>query len=77
MKVWVAVVEHRHGHTVYVAKTKQNLTDQLYDYVRRWWESEIPDEELPAKASKREIVDLYFEGVRHETWVVRTHVTVG
>ena len=47
MKIWIAVIEHRHGQNVYAAKTKQKLLDQLYDYVKRWWESEMPDEELP------------------------------
>jgi len=76
MKIWMAVVEHRHGQNVYAAKTKRKLVDQLYDYVKQWWESEIPDEELPAKASKREVVDSYFEHVSHEWLETLSQVTV-
>ena len=97
MKIWIAVVEHRHGQNVYAAKTKKKLVDQLYEYVKQWWESEIPDEELPAclradlpaprrarqagthrqaKASRREIVDRYFERVSHEWLETLSQVTV-
>ena len=76
MKIWIAVVEHRHGQNVYGARTKKKLMDQLYDYGKQWWESEIPDEELPAKASKREIVDRYFERVCHEWLETMSQVTV-
>ena len=76
MKIWIAVVEHRHGQNVYAARTKRKLVDQLYAYVKQWWESEIPDEELPAKVSKREAVDLYFEHVGHEWLETLSQVTV-
>ena len=76
MRIWIAVVEHRHGQNVYAAKTKKGLVDQLYDYVKQWWESEIPDDELPAKASRREIVDRYFERVSHEWLETLSQVTV-
>ena len=76
MKIWIAVVEHRHGLNVYAARTKRKLVDQLYAYVKQWWESEIPDEELPAKASRREIVDRYFERVSHEWLETLSQVTV-
>jgi len=76
MKIWIAVVEHRHGQNVYAARAKRKLMDQLYAYVKQWWESEVPDEELPAKMSKREVVDLYFEHVGHEWLETLTAVTV-
>ena len=76
MKIWIAVVEHRHGQNVYGAKTKKKLVDQLYDYVKQWWESELPDEELPANASKRQVVDDYFERVSHEWLETLSQVTV-
>jgi hypothetical protein len=44
--------------------------------VKQWWESEIPDEELPAKVSRREIVDRYFERVSHEWLETLSQVTV-
>jgi hypothetical protein len=76
MKIWIAVVEHRHGQNVYAAKTKKKLVDQLYDYVKQWWESEIPDEELPANVSKKQVVDDYFERVSHEWLETLSQVTV-
>ena len=76
MRIWIAVVEHRHGQNVYAAKTKRKLLDQLYAYVKQWWESEIPDEELSAGLSKKEAVDRYFEHVGHEWLETLTAVTV-
>ena len=76
MKIWIAVVEHRHGQNVYAAKTKRKLLDQLYAYVKQWWESEIPDEELSAGLSKKDAVDRYFEYVGHEWLETLTAVTV-
>ncbi len=76
MKIWIAVIEHRHGQNVYAARTKKKLVDELYDYVKQWWESEIPDEELPTKVPKRKVVDLYFEHVGHEWLETMTQVTV-
>ena len=76
MRIWIAVVEHRHGQNVYAAKTKRKLLDQLYAYVKQWWESEIPDEELSKNTSKREAVDRYFEQVGHEFLQTMTTVTV-
>lgn len=65
-KVWIAVVEHRHGQNVYAAKTKRKLVDQLYEYVKQWWDSEIPQESLPPQLSKQQAVNLYFDRVGHE-----------
>ena len=76
MKIWIAVIEHRHGQNVYAARTKRKLLDQLYDYVKQWWDSEIPDEELPPKLSKKAAVDRYFEHVGHEWLETLTAVTV-
>ena len=66
MKIWVAVVSHRHGQNVYAAKTEERLVRELYSYVEQWWESEIPNEAFPANLSGKETVDLYFERVGHE-----------
>ena len=76
MKIWIAVVEHRHGQNVYAARTKKKLVDQLYDYVKQWWESEIPDEELPADLPKQQAVERYFEQVGHEFLQTMTTATV-
>ena len=76
MKVWIAVVEHRHGQNMYAARTKRKLLDQLYAYVKQWWESEIPNEELPAKVSRTDAVNRYFERVGHEWLETLTAVTV-
>ena len=76
MKIWIAVVSHRHGQNVYAARTRQKLIDELYDYVRQWWESEIPDEKLPKRLSKKAVVDRYFERVGHECLDTMTSVTL-
>jgi len=66
MSIWVAVVEHRHGQNVYVARTEYGVLDQLYDYVQEWWDSEIPDEEMPTDLPKKEVIDQYFSKVGPE-----------
>lgn len=76
MRIWIAVVEHRHGQNVYAARTKRKLMDQLHAYVKQWWESEIPDEELPANQPKKEVVESYFSQVGHEWLETITSVTV-
>ena len=76
MRIWIAVVEHRHGQNVYAARTKRKLLDQLYAYVKQWWESEIPDDELPANVSHQDAVNRYFERVGHEWLETLTAVTV-
>ena len=76
MKVWVAVVEHRHGQNVYAAKTKKALVGQLYEYVAEWWASQIPDEEMPTDLPRKEVVDRYFECVGHEWLETLTQTTV-
>ncbi len=76
MKIWIAVIGHRHGQNVYAARTRKKLVEQLYEYVKQWWESEIPDEELPANVSKKQVVDDYFERVSHEWLETLSQVTV-
>ena len=76
MKIWIAVIEHRHGQNVYAARTKKKLMDQLYAYVKQWWESEIPNEELLKKLPHKAAVEQYFERVGHESLETLTSVTV-
>ncbi len=76
MRIWIAVVEHRHGQNVYAARTKRKLLNDLYAYVRQWWESEIPDEQMSKGVPKRVVVDRYFELVGHEWLETLTKVTV-
>ena len=76
MKVWMAVVEHRHGQNVYAARTKRGLLDQLYEYVQEWWDSEIPDEEMPTDLPRKEVIDLYFSQVGHEWLETLSDVTL-
>ena len=66
MKIWIAVISHRHGINTYAARTRAKLRKQLYAYVREWWASEIPDEPMP-QFDKQDAIDQYFERVGHET----------
>ncbi len=66
MKIWIAVLEHRHGQNVYAATTKKKLVNQLYGYVVDWWDSEITSEALPAGLSKQDTIDRYFDLCQHE-----------
>ena len=77
MKIWLAVVEHRHGQNVYADRTKRGLLDQLYEYVQEWWESEIPNEDMPTDLPRKEVIDQYFSKVGHEWLETLSDVTLG
>lgn len=62
MKVWIAVVCHRHGVNTYAAKTRAKLMEQLYKFVEEWWDDEMPKDRCPiGNRSPEEAVREYFE----------------
>jgi hypothetical protein len=57
-KIWTLVLELRQGNEVHLFKTERLADKFLYDFVREWWDAEIPDEAMPT--SQRDAVDAYF-----------------
>lgn len=68
MKVYVGVIDHKHGTDIYAAKTQDGLYSQLAAFCREWWKNDGPEGEAPP--SDRELVSAYFEyqSERGEEW---------
>ncbi|WP_439398545.1 hypothetical protein ACRQ5Q_14660 [Bradyrhizobium sp. PMVTL-01] len=47
MKVWVLIIDHRHGTDVTVHASKLEADAIMYAYCDKWWEREYPDEPRP------------------------------
>jgi hypothetical protein len=57
--VYVLVIEHRHGDDLYVCRTERSACRRLDEYVREWWDHEMPDRQMPKRRSER--IDEYFK----------------
>lgn len=51
--VYVLVIEHRHGDNLYVCRTWRSARTRLDEYVREWWDHEMPDRTMPRKQEQR------------------------
>jgi hypothetical protein len=56
--VYVLVIQHRHGEDMYVCRTERSARRRLDEYVREWWDHEMPDRQMPKGRSER--IDEYF-----------------
>ena len=45
--VWVLYISHEYGSNMGVYRTSERADESLYDYVQRWWDRELPDDEMP------------------------------
>lgn len=68
-KVWVLVIDHKHGTVVTAHSSRAALDDELHDYCAEFWEREFGPEERPADS---ELVERYWERMseRGEEWHV-------
>lgn len=57
-KVYVLVIEHRHGEDLYVCRTTRGARKRLDAYVREWWDYEMGSFSMPATESER--IEEYF-----------------
>lgn len=73
MKVWVAIIDHRHGQNVHVAETEEKAVESLYAYVKDWWKDEIPQKRLPRNKKHFDVVKQYFELVEDEGFYLEQH----
>lgn len=62
--VHVAIIEHNDGINFYAAKDKFGLEQQIYEYVKEWWNKELEDEEIPL--DEETAIDYYFSVVDGE-----------
>jgi hypothetical protein len=63
--VWVLYISHEYGSNMGVYRTSERADESLYDYVQRWWDRELPDDEMPE--DKQEAIDKYFE-LNEDEW---------
>lgn len=66
MKVWVLVIDHKHGLTVTAHANEQQAQKALWDWCNEWWEHELGSLPRPANQAD-DLVDEYFELVEYET----------
>ena len=59
--VWVLTISHRHGTDCSVFTKRQKAVDFLYEYVKQWWDDEIPNKKIPSTMGRA--VDAYFDHV--------------
>lgn len=74
MKIHVALIEHKYGSAIYAAKTYEGLMKLVYEYVREWWNHEIPNQPMPE--DEKEAIDTYFEKVENE-WLTTDETELG
>lgn len=64
MNVHCAAVEHKHGVNIYASRTEEGLNQQLYKYVKEWWEKDGPEDEdgkrCPIPNDPFDTVEQYF-----------------
>lgn len=65
--VHFAEIHHRHGTDFLLGWTKEQVIDQVYEYVEEWWGEWDYPEESPPK-DKMKAIDLYFDGEHNEEW---------
>ena len=75
IKLWAAVICHRHGHDVFVARDRDELFGLVYNYVCSWWEREHLEGKPPEDAL--EAIDRYFAAVEDESMTVSEHEIEG
>lgn len=62
LTVYMALVEHRHGHNLYAGGTELELLNKLHEYVSDSWNEFMEGKPMPK--SKRQAIDQYFEASR-------------
>jgi hypothetical protein len=76
MNVSVAVVHHRHGVDVLLAKTPKRLTERLAAYATDWWSEVSNRSRPPASWSADRVVRTYFAKRESEDYDRYDNVTV-
>lgn len=58
--VWVAVINHKHGHDVFAAASEDGIRKEIHEYVKEQWKSEMPDD-MQIPADREEAISAYFD----------------
>jgi hypothetical protein len=67
MRVFVLVIEHRHGRNVYAAATRNLAKNLLFAYVEDWWSQECKGS-MPSRPGRA--IKAYFDRVDDESWEI-------
>ena len=59
IKVFTAVIEHKHGSNHYTARTEKGLYQKLAGFCRQWWKQEMGSTPMPKTNVK--LVNAYFD----------------
>ena len=71
MKVWVLVIDHKHGTDTYVFSTEEKAREHLDAYIFEWWDDD--DTVDPATLTREERVERYFYDHPDNEWYVLKH----
>lgn len=72
MKLYTAIVEHKHGTNTYASLSEEGIRKEVADYCRDWWtDFENLPEEVPE--NDQEVIDLYFDGENAGCWESLTY----
>lgn len=74
MKVWILVIEHERGVSVWPCEDEELCWERLQAWVDEWWQQEMKSAYKPTKG--RKAIEKYFENVDeyysiHETELMR------
>jgi len=83
--LWVAVVgnkscpdpdgSRRDGVNSYVAVSEEALRNEIFEYVKLWWQDELGN--LPIPQDRDEAIEAYFEKVESETCTIDSTTIAG
>jgi hypothetical protein len=76
LKVWVGVIETKHGANVYASRTRDGLVRQLADFCREYCLDAGLTAEKAAAMPDQQVIDLYFEAVHGESVFIEPGVEV-
>lgn len=66
MRVWVAVITHRHGNDILVALSKPDVLAEVYKYVKGSWGEVLEGHEIPNDHVKA--IDQYFDATEGDEY---------
>jgi len=66
--LWVAVVSNKYGVNSYVAVSEEVLRDEIFEYVKSWWQDELGNLQIPQ--DRDEAIETYFGKVESETCTI-------
>jgi len=73
--VWVAVITHPQGSTVFVGLSEKAVRERVLAYVRGWWRATVGEEPMPDQADS--VIAAYFSRSKHEEVMMFSCVPVG